>query len=509
MLTRLLKAQLIGFAVITAASLAVMGIFYIKAPAQAGIGRYDVFVDLSDAGGLYQKANVTYRGLEVGVVRSLTLRPGGGVRARLQVNSGVDIPADAIAQVRSSSVIGEQYINFLPPKNVERQGLLTDGTVVPVTQTKLPTTTDALLTSVNDLLASVPEDDLRTTVDELGKAFETQGDEMGRLIDAGFELQEAATANLSQTTKLIDSSATVLATQKDLDPSIRSYVRDLDVFSARLEKSDDDLRRVLATGAPLAREVSAFASALEAELPDVLAQIALFAPVLEVYQPAIEHILTILPTTMVEYLQVLPRDQVRGVAPVPAVGIEGKDVNMIPYGFNVGRFAFKLNTNDPAPCVVGYEDAGDERSPVDLTNGPIPPNNYCDVPADDPRVVRGARNQLCPQDAGVDPHNEHPEAVRRGSMAIECGLVFDQAAVKRNELIYQAAAKRGAATYKGDKTRDRSESSQTMSASSAQEEPGMEAAKLLAPRGEFFLTERANEAPRDSLESFLGGLIAP
>ena len=110
MIDRLTKIQLAIFAVITAITLTVMGIFYLRLPATFGIGTYSVSADFVAGGGLYKNGNVTYRGVAVGRVESVTLNPSG-VTAEMRLNSGTPIPQNVIATVKSVSAIGEQYID--------------------------------------------------------------------------------------------------------------------------------------------------------------------------------------------------------------------------------------------------------------------------------------------------------------------------------------------------------------------------------------------------------------
>jgi phospholipid/cholesterol/gamma-HCH transport system substrate-binding protein len=114
MLTRLVRRQLVAFAAVTIVVLAILMLNYVKLPAVLGFGRYEVTANLPEAGGLYPRANVTYRGHEVGVVTSVDLRGGGGVVARLQIDDGVKIPRSAQVQVRSVSALGEQYLDLVP-----------------------------------------------------------------------------------------------------------------------------------------------------------------------------------------------------------------------------------------------------------------------------------------------------------------------------------------------------------------------------------------------------------
>ena len=65
-------------------------------------------------GGLYQNANVTYRGTTIGRVTAISLARGGGVDATLRLDSDTPVPADVDATVKSASAIGEQYVELTP-----------------------------------------------------------------------------------------------------------------------------------------------------------------------------------------------------------------------------------------------------------------------------------------------------------------------------------------------------------------------------------------------------------
>ena len=73
---------------------AIMVFNYIGLPALLfGVGQYKVTVELPEAGGIYQRGNVTYRGTEVGRIQNINLTDTG-VDAELSLDSKIKIPAD-------------------------------------------------------------------------------------------------------------------------------------------------------------------------------------------------------------------------------------------------------------------------------------------------------------------------------------------------------------------------------------------------------------------------------
>src|SRR6201982_1397630 len=116
MLTRFIRIQLIVFAVLTVMALVALGWYYLRIPSQLGVGQYRLVAELPASGGLYRTSNVTYRGIQIGRVRSAE-PTNHGPRATLSIDSRYKIPIDASANVHSVSAIGEQYLDLVSAGN--------------------------------------------------------------------------------------------------------------------------------------------------------------------------------------------------------------------------------------------------------------------------------------------------------------------------------------------------------------------------------------------------------
>ena len=116
MLTRFIKFQLILFTILTILALVVLGWYYLRVPSLVGIGQYKLYADLPRSGGLYETANVTYRGTQIGKVTGVEPTENG-VRATMSIDDSFKIPADATANVHSVSAIGEQYLDLVSTGN--------------------------------------------------------------------------------------------------------------------------------------------------------------------------------------------------------------------------------------------------------------------------------------------------------------------------------------------------------------------------------------------------------
>ena len=108
-----------GIAVIMFLALQVSGLTP-KAPESS----YTLYANFNDAGGLTPRAKVSMAGVTVGKIREITLnRETYQARVTIDVNASVDnIPADSSAVIRTSGLLGEQYIDISVGGDMESLG---------------------------------------------------------------------------------------------------------------------------------------------------------------------------------------------------------------------------------------------------------------------------------------------------------------------------------------------------------------------------------------------------
>ena len=391
MLPKLVRRQLVAFAVVSFLAMSLLGVRYLEIPAGLGIGQFEVTVPLSHASGLYPNAPVTYHGVQIGSVSEVTLTPDG-TSATLSLKNGSKVPASARVEVRNGSVIGEPFLNLVASPGTGGRNLR-DGDTIPGNRVQLPVSTGSFLTEIRELVGSIPTDELRTTLNESATALDDAG-ALPAIIDSSTSLVDAASQDKQATFNLIENSEKVLETQDELQGRIRSSVRDLEDFSGSLADGDDELRSVLENGGPAADQAIILIRALSTTLPAMAQDLAGLGRVLNVYRPSLKHVLIVFPGVLEA------QATVQKYYPDQDYGDSG--------------LSFKLIVNNPPVCYEGFPEAFKQRNPEDLSPRPLPSNSYCKVASSDPRIVRGARNLPCPQD---------PD--KRGARAQDCGLVFN------------------------------------------------------------------------------------
>lgn len=272
MITQRTKIQLIVFLVLTLLGVSFVGARYARLDRMVLDTSYEVVAHYDDSGGIFTGAEVTYRGVQIGRVSKMELTDEG-VDVFLAIeNDFDDIPADTRALVGNRSAVGEQFVELQPQSDGEP--FLEGGSEIDTSMTEVPITTTEWLSNTQDLVNSVPKKDLDTVITEFGAAFEGGGDDLSRLIDSSSSFIDAANENFELTTTLVNESRIVLGTQLDKASAIRSFMRDLRLFSDTMADADGSLRKVIDDGSVTASTLRAFLEENEADLGKLFSDLA-------------------------------------------------------------------------------------------------------------------------------------------------------------------------------------------------------------------------------------------
>jgi phospholipid/cholesterol/gamma-HCH transport system substrate-binding protein len=371
MLTRFVRNQLIIFTIASIVGVGVMLFAYMQVPTLLNVGRLTVTLELPAAGGLYRFANVTYRGVQIGKVKSVSLTENGA-EAVLSLDTSPKIPADLEANVLSVSAVGEQYVDLRP--RTDSGPYLQNGSRIAMSNTTIPQQVGPMLDQVSRLVDSIPGDRISDLLDETFKAFNGAGPDFSSLVDSGATLTEQLNSVSDQTRGLIDDSGPLLDSQAETADSIRTWARSLEGVTAQLAQNDPQIRALLERGPGFAHEVSQLLNQVKPTLPVLLANLTTLGQILVTYNPSLEQLLVVFPNA-------LSMQQSFGLGKNNPTGLANAD--------------FTLTVSDPVACTVGFLPPSQWRPPADETVIDTPDDLYCKLPQDSPIGVRGARNYPC------------------------------------------------------------------------------------------------------------------
>ncbi len=378
MITRRTKIQLLIFVLITLLGCTYVGARYAQLDKLFYDSAYEVTGHFEQSGGIYQGAEVSYRGVKVGQVEELRATRDG-VDVVMSIEKDNDkIPAQALAVVANRSALGEQFVD-LQPKD-DGGPYLKDGSSIAATDTRTPIATATLLADISRTVGGVDQEALRTTVGELGLAFKDAGDDLGLLIDAQDRFLQTATDNFDVTTALIRDGRTVLDGQLASATAIRTFARDFSLFSGTLAGSDKDVRQLIDSGAVTAAVLKKFLHDHGVELSELINNLVTTGEVVSHHLRGVETMLVAYPYVVEGGFTVTAKD--------PKTGLFDAHFGLV-------------FTNTPEVCHKGYEST-DRRAPIDGSNRPMNMKAHCAEPPTKSNA-RGAQN--APRDRvapGVD-----------------------------------------------------------------------------------------------------------
>jgi phospholipid/cholesterol/gamma-HCH transport system substrate-binding protein len=187
-----------------------------------GGGGYDVTATFTDVGDLQSRGGVQVADVRVGSISSIKLTSGYQARVRIHIDRGVKIPRNSEALVRTTSLLGEKFIELRPKGDPAAGPYLRDGDVV--ADTGEAPELEFVAQGLVDVLGAVTEDDVANLVKTGAEGF-------------GGREQELRT--------IIDNLSTISATLAAKTHTIQAVIDHLDQTSATLAEGSGDLTKLL------------------------------------------------------------------------------------------------------------------------------------------------------------------------------------------------------------------------------------------------------------------------
>jgi phospholipid/cholesterol/gamma-HCH transport system substrate-binding protein len=381
LLTRFVKIQLVVFSILTILGLLVLSLYYLRLPTAAGIGQYELKVDLPRAGGLYKTANVTYRGTTIGRVTGMEPTERGA-RATLSIANKFKVPVDASANVGSVTAVGEQFVDLVSMGDTGQY--FQPGQTI--TKSTVPQAVGPALDNANRALAAIPAGKIPILLDETAQAVGGIGPTLQKLVDNTQSFVTELSLNIGDIDDIIDNAPPIFDSQAQSADAIYTWAANLNSLTRQAKEQDAAVSSILREGAPAVEQLNTLFVDVQDGLPQTLANTTIILEMLKRYNKGVEQALVFLPQ-----------------APIAGQAIAGT----YPGKANLD---LALSINQPPPCLTGFLPASEWRAPADTSLRPVENGLYCKIPQETPaNVVRGARNIPCVDVPG-----------KRGASPLEC-----------------------------------------------------------------------------------------
>jgi virulence factor Mce-like protein len=168
------RLAVLGLGVLLLTGCGFRGAYSVSLPGGADVGDdpYTVQVEFLDVLDLVQQSGVRVADVPVGRVDEIELADDWTALVTLTVDGDVDLPANAVAMIQQSSLLGEKYVELAAPGNEEPRGKLRDDPHIPLERTNRNVEVEELLGALSLVLNGGGLAQLQTINRELGEALQ-------------------------------------------------------------------------------------------------------------------------------------------------------------------------------------------------------------------------------------------------------------------------------------------------------------------------------------------------
>ncbi|WP_418955721.1 MCE family protein [Streptomyces tritici] len=237
---------------------------------------YRVTVEFRDVLDLVPQSTVKVDNVTVGAVERVELA-GWHARVRLRIDDTVRLPANAIAELRQTSMLGEKYVSLSAPTGTAPQGRLTDGARIPLSRSGRNPEIEEVLSALSALLNGGGVAQLKTITTELNKALDGREDRVKSLLTELDTLLGGLDGQKKEIVRALEGidrlSATLAKEKKTIGQALTTLPPALKVLADQRTKLTAMLTSLSALGATGTKVVNASRA-------DVVANLRALQPIL-------------------------------------------------------------------------------------------------------------------------------------------------------------------------------------------------------------------------------------
>ncbi|MGB3773604.1 MAG: MCE family protein [Rhodococcus sp. (in: high G+C Gram-positive bacteria)] len=224
------------------------GIYSIPLPGGADVGSdpLKLTMEFDDVLDLVPQSTVKVDGVEVGRVTSIDVPVDSWIaEVAVEINSSVDLPANVMAAVQSTNLLGEKFIQLTVPAENEDPNRLQTGDTITVERTRAATDIEQVLGALSMLLNGGGIAQLAPIVKELNTALGGREDRVRNLLEQANTLIGGLEVQKTDITRAIDGLDVLAGTVNQQTDKIDRVLADLPVATEVLEQQRPQLTQLL------------------------------------------------------------------------------------------------------------------------------------------------------------------------------------------------------------------------------------------------------------------------
>ena len=221
-------------------------VYSLPLPGGADLGDdpYSVQVEFRDVLDLVPQSSVKVNDVTVGKVTDIELE-GYHAEVTLALRGDVELPDDALARIRMTSLLGEKFVSLEPPAEGASDDLLEDGDVIPLARSGRNPEVEEVLGAMSLLLNGGGVAQLKTIATELNKAFEGRESDVRSVLDQLDTFMRQLDDNKGDIIEAIESLNALAVSINEQRGSIELALDEMPAALASIDKQRDDLVKML------------------------------------------------------------------------------------------------------------------------------------------------------------------------------------------------------------------------------------------------------------------------
>jgi phospholipid/cholesterol/gamma-HCH transport system substrate-binding protein len=200
-----------------------------------------VFADVLD---LVPKSTVKVNDVSVGQVTDISLR-GSNAEVTLELRNDTELPANALAEIRQTSLLGEKFVQLGPPPEGAAEEPLASGDVIPLERSGRNPEVEEVLGALSLLLNGGGVAQLKTIAEELNLALEGREGAARSVLDQIRQLMTQLDDNKADIVDAIESLNRLAISVREQEGTIDATLEQLPSALTSLDQQRGDLVRML------------------------------------------------------------------------------------------------------------------------------------------------------------------------------------------------------------------------------------------------------------------------
>ena len=244
--------------------------------ADVGDDPYKVTVEFRDVLDLVPQSVVKVDDVSVGMVQDVKL-DGYTADVTLLLNNDVELPGNAEATIRQTSLLGEKFVSLAPPPHNPSSESLGEGDVIPLSRSGRNVEVEEVLGALSLVLNGGGVGQLKTISTELSKVFEGREGTIKSVLEQIREFMSQLDGSRNEILRALEQVNSLAISLNDQKGTLDLALKELPSAIASVDRQRDDIVKMLSALSDLS---DVGTRVIQASSEDTVTSLNALAPVL-------------------------------------------------------------------------------------------------------------------------------------------------------------------------------------------------------------------------------------